>query len=624
MKPSDAADRPLVVPATLLIVLTAILAALPFFLGSPDPMSGLTLDRAIVSIGDRRYEEVRLPHSWPRRLPEAVSARYAVDFELERAPAEAQSLFIPVVRQRLVISLNGTVLDSSQATPWANLSRGYVKLLPIPPGLLKAGENRLLLTLIRDEGIVPGYLSRIHIGPVGELVESPWFAALLSDQSRSITFALHLWIVIGLLTVWGARPRDAIFRWLVVIGIATLAMVVAEFRPLPDAIDIARPYMVLALSSIGLMMLALALAVSAIPRPRWLIASIVGVPVALVALHASGLVPVVVTTVPSAAIAIAGHVAGGIVLVRTFTLRREWVFGFLAVPFFLTAWFGVRDVAVALGLLPGGFLLSTFVRPLTFLTLLVMLMYKLASSLNRLDDANDILRKRLAEQEAELSALHAKEKELVGQAVREQERLRLMQDLHDGLSGHLVSIIAMSERDGDKGDIERTAREALNDLRLVIQSLDLGDTDLPLALAGFRERLAPQLRRLGIELIWSMKSLPEIHGVTPSNALSVLRILQEAVTNALKHGPARVIEIRGGAGLKDMAVISVANDGSPAMPPGKGNGLSNMQRRARQLGGHVSLMRKEGGSELLLCLPLHLPDGAPYPVYGIHSHPRKS
>src|SRR5690606_15648952 len=129
-------------------------------------------------------------------------------------------------------------LDSSQATPWANLSRGYVKLLPIPPGLLKAGENRLLLTLIRDEGIVPGYLSRIHIGPVGELVESPWFAALLSDQSRSITFALHLWIVIGLLTVWGARPRDAIFRWLVVIGIATLAMVVAEFRPLPDAIDI--------------------------------------------------------------------------------------------------------------------------------------------------------------------------------------------------------------------------------------------------------------------------------------------------------------------------------------------------------------------------------------------------
>ena len=107
-----------------------------------------------------------------------------------------------------------------------------------------------------------------------------------------------------------------------------------------------------------------------------------------------------------------------------------------------------------------------------------------------------------------------------------------------------MSIIALSER-AEKRPIEQAARDALNDLRLVIYSLDLGEDELPLALANFRERLIPQLHRLGVELDWSMADLPEVSGVTPGNALAVLRIVQEAITNALKHGPARRIAVRG-------------------------------------------------------------------------------
>jgi signal transduction histidine kinase len=430
---------------------------------------------------------------------------------------------------------------------------------------------------------------------------------LLSEQSRTITFALHLFIVAGLLTVWGARPGDAIFRWLAVIGTTSLIVVIAEFRPFPAIIDIARPWLVMILSSFGLMMIGLALAISEMPRPRWLLWLIVGFPISLILLYATGLLPLPATVLPSVAFAIGGHVVAGVILIHTFARQREWVYGFLAVPFFLTAWFGIRDVAVVFELIPGGFLLSTFVRPVTYLSVLVLLMYKLASSLNRLDQANDVLRTRLAAQEAELSALHAKEKVLVGQTVREQERQRLMRDLHDGLSGYLVSIIAMSEKHGRDVDIERTAREALEDLRLVIHSLDLGDTDLPLALAGFRERLSPRLRRLGVTLTWSMERLPEIQGVTPENALSVLRILQEAVTNALKHGPARAIHIEGSPGTSDTALLSITNDGPSDISSGTGNGLSNMQRRAQKLGGYISTTKSAKGYELQLSLPRRLP-----------------
>ncbi len=138
-------------------------------------------------------------------------------------------------------------------------------------------------------------------------------------------------------------------------------------------------------------------------------------------------------------------------------------------------------------------------------------MRRMGVSLDQLDHANETLNIRLAEREAELAAFHRLERAKTVSTVREHERQRLTHDLHDGLSGHLASIIALSERTGDK-PTEQAAREALNDLRLVIYSLDLGDRELPLALANFRERLIPQLHRLGVALDWSIAGLPEVSG----------------------------------------------------------------------------------------------------------------
>jgi signal transduction histidine kinase len=191
--------------------------------------------------------------------------------------------------------------------------------------------------------------------------------------------------------------------------------------------------------------------------------------------------------------------------------------------------------------------------------------------------------------------------------VREQERQRLTRDLHDGISGHLVSIIAMSERSHDTGPIEHVARQALDDLRLVIYSLDLGDGELPLALANFRERLMPQLRRMGIELDWSTANMPDVSGVTPANALVVLRILQEAITNALKHGPAKKITVRA-AGDDDSITLTVENDGEPFTVGKCGRGLDNMRQRASQLRGHMTIDPCPAGTRLTLRLSRHLPD----------------
>ena len=84
------------------------------------------------------------------------------------------------------------------------------------------------------------------------------------------------------------------------------------------------------------------------------------------------------------------------------------------------------------------------------------------------------------------------------------ERVRLMADLHDGIAGQLVSIIALGEQAEDPvaPEITRACHRALTDLRLVVDSMeDVGD-DLGMMLAAFRDRIEPQLRRSGIRLDW--------------------------------------------------------------------------------------------------------------------------
>jgi signal transduction histidine kinase len=251
-----------------------------------------------------------------------------------------------------------------------------------------------------------------------------------------------------------------------------------------------------------------------------------------------------------------------------------------------------------------------FLAGLTF-----VLVRRMALSSAQLDRANETLNVKLAQREAELAEMHKHEQEEISRQVRErtthlvrdQERQRLTHDLHDGISGHLASIIALSERTGDK-NTEQAAREALNDLRLVIYSLDLGDRELPLALANLRERLWPQLQRLGVALDWSTAELPEISGVTPGNALAVLRIMQEAITNALKHGPARKITIRAATSNDGRAAVIVENDGRGFVENNGGHGLANMRRRAQQLHGSVTVESMDHGARVTLLLPPNLPD----------------
>jgi signal transduction histidine kinase len=247
------------------------------------------------------------------------------------------------------------------------------------------------------------------------------------------------------------------------------------------------------------------------------------------------------------------------------------------------------------------------------------LTWRFARALNQVDSFAGQLVARVREAEERLKASFAREEERARAAALANERTRLMRDLHDGLGGQLVSIVALSERGHEGATITDAARAALKDLRLVIDSMDDIGGDLMLALGSWRERAAMQLRPHDIALDWRVatpQGLPLHPELRPWHVIQIVRILDEAVTNAVKHAQARNIAVTIET-LDDRqgqyGVINIADDGKGFALAGDGTsqtarGLRNMRSRAARCGAAFELNSDSSGTRVRLQLPQVFPD----------------
>ncbi len=595
-----------------LTAVTLAVAAAVYLVELQAPRDAIVVDRADYSLNGGPGRPVALPYTSARRDDGPTDeALYRTRFDLAVVPEEPLFLFVPSINRRMSLILNGqplyeTDIRSVGSGPMMRVSA----LIHLPRVLLAAGRNDLAIRAEASVLEVPRHLSRMYVGERAALEPGFRLRMFLDDRLKTAAVAANVLLGIGILFAYFCRPRETLFSWLALAVTFGFVASVGLYSDLPVHLEYIRLYFMAMIPGLAFAFLGVAFTVAGRTPPRVLRFLVLAVPACLVLLIASGIIqsrPLVVWLIlplqTGVVIAAAGMVAWS-------ALRHPNIEARLMLsPFFLGGWFLIRDVGVIARLVEGPVLLIPYVRPLFLASLTAILVWRLVKSLDHLDAANENLNRKLAEREAELAFLHREEQQEAARLVRDGERQRLTRDLHDGISGHLVSIIAMAERSQNAADpIEKAARQALDDLRLVIYSLDLGDRDLPLALANFRERLAAQLRRSGVELDWSTADLPEISGVTPGNALSILRIMQEAITNALKHGPATRIVVRGAPADGGMAAITVENDGRPFAPEGRGLGLENMRRRADGLNGEIDLAPQGGGTKLTLRLPRSLPD----------------
>jgi len=593
----------------LLVLVNAALAAAAYVVTLPAPDHAIAIDTVLYSADDGSARQVSLPHRSGWGADGAATARYQAVFDLAAMPEARLFVFAGVVNHHPALILNGTPLTDGRRPIWSGPLTNAPVLHELPRTALVTGRNELTVATENAEMAISGLLSPLYIGEEADLLPAYKMRIFSQERLAPMAFGAHLLLSLGILVCYARRPRDPLFAWLAAMIVVSSAASVGLFAGLTPAFAGLRPYCLALLPSVGLLFIGIALAFVGASPPRWFRPLIVALAVTLMAGVAMDILPdphtlaafylaAVVVSITVATIVIAWHAVRGANTEAYFLLS----------PFFLTAWFMVRDAGVSAGLFDGTVLLSPYMRPILLAAVLALLMHRLVATLDRLDDANETLNQRLAAREAELTALHHEERVKAAHAVRAQERERLTRDLHDGIGGHLVSIIAMAERPGSNtAPIEQAARQALDDLRLVIYSLDLGDRELPLALANFRQRLIPQLRRARVTLDWSVIGLADVAAVTPGNALAILRILQEAVTNALRHGPATVIAIRGEV-TDGKATIIVDNDGAAYAENPTGFGLINMRQRAAQLGGEIRIAPLASGTRVTVLLPIALPD----------------
>ena len=234
---------------------------------------------------------------------------------------------------------------------------------------------------------------------------------------------------------------------------------------------------------------------------------------------------------------------------------------------------------------------------------------RFVQSLKRIENFNIELIEEVNAAKAELAATLAQQHALELAHARIGERVNLVSDLHDGLGGMLVGSIATLERTpGHLGAPQLLAmlKSLRDDLRLIIDATgrDDGARALGELLAPLRYRSAQLLDANGIDCRWQVSGIDTLE-LAPSQSLDLMRFLQEALTNVLKHSAGRRVDVtvaRAGAELQ----LSVRDDGRGFAVDGMsgGAGLRNLRARARRLGAQLQLQSRPGETQVVLRMPL--------------------
>ena len=205
-----------------------------------------------------------------------------------------------------------------------------------------------------------------------------------------------------------------------------------------------------------------------------------------------------------------------------------------------------------------------------------------------------------------------------------EERLRIAREVHDVVAHAMVAINVQSgvaahllDRDPEQArsalrEIKAASGAALTDLRATLGVLRDPDGAAPVAPAAdlsALDDLAAGLRAAGVRVELDVDDLDRVGSAVHAAAY---RIVQEALTNVLRHAPtASAVDVRVGVEGDELA-LAVQDDGAAAGAPGSGgNGVRGMRERAEALGGSLEAgPRPEGGWRVAARLPLAAPVAA--------------
>ena len=536
------------------------------------------------------WKPQRLPDSWlhNHRGLEGIGW-YRLQFQLDTLPRAGTALYVSRVAVTGQLWLNGSVLNpevrfTEPNGPVGTSTSHKPYLIPLPSGLFRVGENVIHIR-VQGFGVGGEGLWDVAIGDIDRL-RGRWLVREIPQRIvPQALFALMLASSFFAFLVWWRERRDRIPHFMIVMLLWTVFLALFVLPTPPVARFPWTTFIVVLLTVFNWTLLHLFYRYSAsnwgwYPRVLHVVSALTLLLAVLVVVQGDperGSKQMGLLMMPTALL----RVLATAMLLQAAWRQRSWRSYALAAS--ETVWFSGQ--LQIMGILTGWITPEPFrLDPACALPLFLVLQYFFVERFVR-------------------------ERE---QAAREQqeaivaERARILQDMHDGMGSQLVTALRLVRReDGDRAMAARTIEEALQDLRLIIDSLDEANQGLLPKLADLRYRLEPRLAELGIRLDWDVQPLPELDVLPPQSALNVMRIVQEALNNAVRH--ARPMTITVSTARQDGAVIRVADDGSgfePDTAKGAGRGLAGMRKRAEQIGATLRVERQAAGGT---SISLHFP-----------------
>ncbi|MBF4599717.1 sensor histidine kinase [Frigoribacterium sp. VKM Ac-1396] len=194
----------------------------------------------------------------------------------------------------------------------------------------------------------------------------------------------------------------------------------------------------------------------------------------------------------------------------------------------------------------------------------------------------------------------------------EQERNRIARDMHDVVAHSLAVVIAQADGaryaarvdptsvDGALTTIATTAREALGDVRVLLGQLRHSQGEAPQPALGDLDRLLEQMRGSGLHVDLRVSGEPQVLGT--NRQLAVFRIVQESLTNVLRHGAVdQPVDLHFDWRYEALHLL-ISNVVRPPTRPVDtsgderrgGHGLDGMRERATLAGGSLTTQNADG------------------------------
>lgn len=589
---------------------------------TPQDAAMVVSDAPMPPPADAPWRAVRLPDNWRLSQPGLTGATswYRIDFDVPEGATRgtAWAVYLPYFYDGAQLFLNGAPLATIRGSD-ARTRVLWVRphLVPIPDPLIRAGPNRLMIRATQHAPWATLRFPAVSVGAADELLppyERRLFWMRTLPQVTAVTSGL---MAVFILFVWWRRPQESLYGLLglasMLWGVRTLSFVI-EQMPVEQWLA----WRVVYWASTGGFVVVLALFALRFAghRPVWLQRG----------LWAYWLVgPVVMWANGTDAEHWVGRVwAAGLIPIGALVLalfaqaawrQRTWQAVLLLGAMLLSLAAGVHDYLVvantplAARLAPVWSGHRIYLLHLAANGLLLVMAAILASrfigSLDEVEELNRTLESRVADRERRLADHFTAMAQLERDRAAEDERQRIMLDMHDGLGSQLFVSLSRVER-GAMGqrEVADMLRACIAEMRLVLDALAPSDGDFRSALGNFRYRWDAQLDAAGVRATWAIEASDAQLQVPTHRRLQLLRVLQEALTNVVRHAQASCVHVavtHTGGGLR----FEVRDDGrgiAPGDAASGGRGIANMQRRARQIGAQVAVSDGAPGTRVVLQL----------------------